>query len=105
MLEHTQNKQSRSRVMLFRNVRTSLERFETGRRTARHEQELSLAYSMLGQADDSKVKIIQFHQSYSYEDFVIGYKPNENTFALQEGVFYQFCRQAEKRPSEDFFHY
>jgi 5-methylcytosine-specific restriction protein B len=62
-----------------------------------------LAYSMLGRIDDSRVKIVQFHQSYSYEDFVIGYKPNENTFTLQEGVFYQICRQAEQHPSEEFF--
>lgn len=62
-----------------------------------------LAYSMLGRADESKVKIIQFHQNYSYEDFVIGYKPSENTFALQEGVFYQFCHLAGQRPDEEFF--
>ena len=35
-----------------------------------------LAYSMMGVKDVSRVKLIQFHQSYSYEDFIEGYRPS-----------------------------
>jgi 5-methylcytosine-specific restriction protein B len=62
-----------------------------------------LAYSILGKEDDSKVKIVQFHQNYSYEDFIMGYKPDGTGFRLQTGIFYEFCRQAENNPDDDFF--
>lgn len=54
-----------------------------------------LAYSIIGEKDNERVKMIQFHQSYSYEDFIIGYRPTENGFELKEGVFYKFCKEAE----------
>lgn len=62
-----------------------------------------LAYSMLGRIDDDLVKVVQFHQSYSYEDFIMGYKPEENGFKLQTGIFYQFCQQAENHPNDKYF--
>ncbi|HZJ90255.1 MAG TPA: AAA family ATPase [Oscillospiraceae bacterium] len=55
-----------------------------------------LAYSILGSKDTGRVKMIQFHQSYSYEDFVMGYRPSQNGFVLEEGPFYKFCKEAEK---------
>ncbi len=43
------------------------------------------------------MEMVQFHQSYSYEDFVMGYKPNENGgFNLQRGIFYKFYAEGEK---------
>jgi len=62
-----------------------------------------LAYSILGRIDDNKVKIVQFHQNYSYEDFIMGYKPDETGFRLQTGIFYNFCQQAENNPDDKFF--
>ncbi len=62
-----------------------------------------LAYSMMGVKDKSRVKLIQFHQNYSYEDFVMGYKPNENGFKLTNGVFYQFCKTAKDHPDQEYF--
>lgn len=50
-----------------------------------------LAFSIMGEKDISRVKIVQFHQSYSYEDFVMGYRPKEGGFSLEEGPFYTFC--------------
>jgi 5-methylcytosine-specific restriction protein B len=64
---------------------------------------LRLAYSILGKKDTNRVKFIQFHQSYSYEDFIMGYKPKDNGFSLQTGVFYKFCAQAANNPAEDYF--
>lgn len=62
-----------------------------------------LAYSMLGKKDTSHVSLIQFHQNYSYEDFIMGYRPTENGFALTPGVFYEFCLKAQQHPREDYF--
>lgn len=62
-----------------------------------------LAYSMLGCKDESKVEFIQFHQSYAYEDFVLGYKPTETGFTIEEGPFYKFCKKAEANGGKHFF--
>lgn len=62
-----------------------------------------LAYSMMGEKDDSRVEFIQFHQNYSYEDFVMGYKPKEMGFQLTNGIFYKFCTKAAEHPEKDYF--
>lgn len=54
-----------------------------------------LAYSIMASKDPSRVQMVQFHQSYSYEDFMMGYRPTEaGGFALSEGPFYRFCEEA-----------
>ena len=63
-----------------------------------------LAYAIMGVKDDSRVKVIQFHQNYSYEDFVMGYKPNgEGGFSLTNGIFYDFCQQARAHRDMPYF--
>ena len=63
-----------------------------------------LAYAMMGEKDKERVDFIQFHQNYSYEDFMMGYKPTENGgFEMQYGVFYRFCKKAENNPEKDYF--
>ena len=62
-----------------------------------------LAYSILNAKQDSNLECIQFHQSYSYEDFIMGYKPTNNGFELKIGVFYNFCKKAEKDPEHKYF--
>ena len=54
-----------------------------------------LAYLACGCKDEENVRIIQFHQSYSYEDFMQGYRPtDEGKFKLKNGIFYEFVEQA-----------
>ena len=62
-----------------------------------------LAYSIIGLKDPNRVHMIQFHQSYSYEDFIMGYKPKENGFELKNGTFYKFCKKAEQDNENDYF--
>lgn len=59
-----------------------------------------LAYTIMGEIDDTRIKYIQFHQNYSYEDFIMGYKPNDDGFKLETGVFYEFCKKAENDPQK-----
>lgn len=62
-----------------------------------------LAYSLMGEKDESRIEFVQFHQNYSYEDFIMGYKPSGNGFELQKGIFYKFCQKAANQPDKDFF--
>lgn len=54
-----------------------------------------LAYSIMGAKDDSRVAMVQFHQSYTYEDFIMGFRPTCSGFELRKGIFYNFCKKAE----------
>ncbi|MHC1787340.1 MAG: AAA family ATPase [Christensenellales bacterium] len=62
-----------------------------------------LAYSMMGEVDDSRVEFVQFHQNYSYEDFLMGYKPVNDGFELKHGIFYRFCQKAANQPDKEYF--
>lgn len=62
-----------------------------------------LAYSMMGEKDENRIEFVQFHQNYSYEDFMMGYKPVEDGFELRYGIFYRFCQKAASQPDQDFF--
>lgn len=62
-----------------------------------------LAYSIMGEKDEGRIEFVQFHQNYSYEDFMMGYKPVNDGFELKYGIFYRFCQKAANQPDKDFF--
>jgi len=62
-----------------------------------------IAYQMMKQTDDTKIEMVQFHQSYSYEDFIQGIRPSGNTFRVKNGVFHNFCKKAENDPDNKYF--
>jgi 5-methylcytosine-specific restriction enzyme B len=63
-----------------------------------------LAYLHMQKRQPENIEMVQFHQSYSYEEFIRGFKPNEEgQFSLQDGLFYSFCEKANKQPEENFY--
>ena len=64
-----------------------------------------LAYLMMEEKDNSRIQMIQFHQSYSYEDFIEGYRPKADGegFELKQGPFVKFARKASRDPEREYF--
>jgi 5-methylcytosine-specific restriction enzyme B len=64
-----------------------------------------LAYALMKEVDHERLEMVQFHQSYSYDDFVRGYRPvpgKPGSFVLQNGVFYDFCQKAQQDPDREY---
>lgn len=63
-----------------------------------------LAYELMEEINDINIEMVQFHQSYSYEDFIQGLRPiQKGGFELKEGIFYSFCQRAIAHPNRPFF--
>lgn len=62
-----------------------------------------LAYAIMGKKDVERVMMVQFHQSYSYEDFIMGFRPTATGFELRRGAFYNFCKKAEIDSDNEYF--
>ncbi|MBL0703452.1 MAG: AAA family ATPase [Sulfurospirillum sp.] len=52
--------------------------------------------------DEKRVEFVTFHQSYSYEDFIEGFRPSENNIKLEDGIFKKLCDDASKS-KENFY--
>lgn len=61
------------------------------------------------QGDTSRYEVLQFHPSFTYEDFIEGIKPKSVSkdgnirFELVNGIFKNFCIKAKKHPEKDFY--
>lgn len=46
-----------------------------------------------------QIKLVQFHQSYGYEEFIEGFRPTkQGGFEIKRGVFLEFCKRAASDP-------
>jgi MoxR-like ATPase len=62
-----------------------------------------IAWALLGRKDNTRVEMVQFHQSYAYEDFVQGWRPQaRGGFERHDGVFHRFCRKAGNDPKNKY---
>lgn len=61
-----------------------------------------LAYALMGYRDPSRLAMVQFHQSYSYEDFVQGFRPTPGGLSLKDGLFVSFCDRAARDKTNDY---
>ena len=63
-----------------------------------------LAYALMGEKNKARAPMIQFHQSYSYEDFIQGYRPDgKGGFELKNGTFFNLCTEARDDSDRPYF--
>ena len=62
-----------------------------------------IAMALQESYSQDNIEMVQFHQSYSYEDFIQGYRPTKDNFELRKGIFYELCDKARADLSNPYF--
>ena len=53
---------------------------------------------------EQRMKFITFHQSFGYEDFIEGFRPNENgDIKLQDGIFKTICDDVNNEREKNYY--
>ena len=61
-----------------------------------------LGWALCNQKNSKRVKVLQFHPSFTYEDFVRGWRPTSTTgLELADGPFLDMCTQASADPDNE----
>jgi len=62
-----------------------------------------LAFALMGERTDSKIRPVQFHPNLSYEDFIRGWRPvGDGKLTLVDGPFVEMMKAAEKDPTSKY---
>ncbi|MEU3508339.1 AAA family ATPase [Streptomyces longwoodensis] len=57
----------------------------------------------LTRGDKSRVRYVQFHPSYQYEDFMQGFRPRpQGGFTMEDGHFVSMCKAAREDPKRSY---
>ena len=63
-----------------------------------------MAFSIIGSKDDEKMLNIQFHEMYSNDEFIEGYRPDDiGIYKYKRGCFKRICNKARNNPDQKFF--
>jgi 5-methylcytosine-specific restriction enzyme B len=62
-----------------------------------------LAFALIGEKSDHKVRAVQFHPNLSYEDFVRGWRPGgDGTLVMSDGPFLEMVERAKAHPETKY---
>lgn len=63
-----------------------------------------MAFSIIGSKDDEKMLNVQFHEMYSNDEFIEGYRPDDiGIYKYKRGCFKRICNKARNNPNQKFF--